>query len=304
MPDVFDASTVRVLIVEDEAVTAMDISEVLTGIGYQVVGPVGTGDEALALAVAERPDIALMDIMIRGEMDGIEAARQLESSLGISVIYLTAFSDSDILARAALTLPWGFLLKPFTDRELHVALQMALHHETHQRQRAQLVQRLEAQVAELSAQERMMRAQLQPPPVQEAAQLAVESIATALGADEVELWLSALRGALELAARHCDQFGHANRAINVRDLAEDESSDALRVEQGELAIRLTTRGDRLAVLWLRGPWGVANQERLATYRRLGLQCGLVLGSAIDNEVLSQDLGDVDGESMGSLLAGE
>lgn len=126
----------RVLIVEDERITALNLEQRLTRFGYQVCGTVANGRAALAKAVTERPDIVLMDINIEGDMDGIETASHLRSSHGVPVIYLSAYSEDATLARARQTQAYGYLLKPFSERELHATLQMAL-------ERAQLERELE-----------------------------------------------------------------------------------------------------------------------------------------------------------------
>ncbi|MDB5308210.1 MAG: hybrid sensor histidine kinase/response regulator [Gemmataceae bacterium] len=117
----------RILIAEDEGVVAEDIKERLARLGYAVVGVVASGEEAVALAAATRPDLVLMDIRLQGEMDGIAAAARLGADHDIPVVYLTAFSDPATLERAKLTGPLGYLLKPFKERELHSAVEIAVY---------------------------------------------------------------------------------------------------------------------------------------------------------------------------------
>ncbi|MCP4110811.1 MAG: response regulator [Desulfobacteraceae bacterium] len=93
---------------------------------YEVCGPVPSGEEAVEKAESERPDLVLMDIVLKGPMYGIEAARQIRSRFGIPVIYVTAFSGREILDRAKITVPFGYLIKPFEDRELYANIEMAL----------------------------------------------------------------------------------------------------------------------------------------------------------------------------------
>lgn len=120
-------SETTILIVEDEVVVAMDIQMRLRRLGHHVVGLAGSGEEALRLAEAKRPDLALMDIRLKGELDGIQTAEQLRTRFGIPVIYLTAYADDVTLQRAKLTEPFGYLLKPFEERELHSTLEIALY---------------------------------------------------------------------------------------------------------------------------------------------------------------------------------
>lgn len=117
----------RILIVEDEVFTADQEEKRLTELGYEVVGKVATGKEAIHLARETNPDLVLMDIKLRGEMDGIATAEVLKEELGIAVIYVTAFSDEDLLSRAKLTEPFGYILKPFDGQELKSNIEMALY---------------------------------------------------------------------------------------------------------------------------------------------------------------------------------
>jgi DNA-binding NtrC family response regulator len=119
-------SKTRILIVEDEAVVALDIERRVRDLGYAVAGTAAAAEDALRIAERERPDLVLMDIRLRGIMDGIEAGRQIRSQWGIPVIYLTAHADEATLQRAKETAPHGYLLKPFDEQKLRVALEMAL----------------------------------------------------------------------------------------------------------------------------------------------------------------------------------
>lgn len=116
----------RVLVVEDEAIVAMDISVMLRELGYEVEGPAATGEEAVSLAERERPDLVLMDIMLRGGMDGVEAARRIRETTGAPIVYLTAYADESTLLRAKTAEPLGYLLKPFEERELRTTIETAL----------------------------------------------------------------------------------------------------------------------------------------------------------------------------------
>ena len=117
----------RILVVEDEGIIASHIQVVLIGSGYEVVGVSSYGEEAVGKAEALRPDLVLMDIMLRGPMDGVEAAGQIRERFDIPVVYLTAYADDDTLARAKITEPFGYVLKPFERRELQTAIEMALY---------------------------------------------------------------------------------------------------------------------------------------------------------------------------------
>jgi PAS domain S-box-containing protein len=115
-----------VLIVEDESIVAEDIKSSLQMNGYTVPETASSGKDAIEKAKEFNPDIVLMDIVIKGNMDGIETAKQIRSLLDIPVVYLTAFSDEKIIERVKLTEPFGYLIKPFNKRELTVTLEIAL----------------------------------------------------------------------------------------------------------------------------------------------------------------------------------
>jgi|SRR5215831_1857693 len=123
----------RVLIVEDEPIIARDLEETLTRSGYTVTAIASSGEEAVKKVMEQQPDLVLMDIVLRGSMDGIETTACIHAQRDIPLVYLSAYSDSSILKRAQKTCPYGYLIKPFTERELAVAIEMALfNHETNQ----------------------------------------------------------------------------------------------------------------------------------------------------------------------------
>ncbi len=117
----------RILIVEDEKIVALDLKGSLKILGYEVVGTACSGPEAIAKALETRPDLVLMDIILKGEMDGIQASEAIRSQMNIPVIFLTACADDKTLERAKVTEPFGYLLKPFEERELHGHIEVALY---------------------------------------------------------------------------------------------------------------------------------------------------------------------------------
>ncbi|MBI4824887.1 MAG: EAL domain-containing protein [Nitrospirae bacterium] len=117
----------KVLVVEDESVVAMHIEDSLKKLGYAVPAVVASGEEAVKKAEEFQPDLILMDIVLKGEMDGIKASEIIHSRFNIPVIYLTAYADDAILQRAKLTEPLGYILKPFNERELRTAIEIALY---------------------------------------------------------------------------------------------------------------------------------------------------------------------------------
>lgn len=120
-------SKINVLVVEDESIVSKDIQHSLKKLGYNVVGASATGDKAIELAGSENPDIVLMDIMLKGEMNGIEAADQIKGKYSIPVIFLTAYADESTLAKAKITEPYGYILKPFKEIDLHTTIEMAIY---------------------------------------------------------------------------------------------------------------------------------------------------------------------------------
>jgi len=116
-----------ILVVEDEAIVANDIRDTLIGLGYDVSGTAKSGELALEKTAETRPDLVLMDIHLAGKLDGIETAGQIHTKYGIPVIFLTAYADSALLERAKVAEPYGYIVKPYEERGLHSAIEMALY---------------------------------------------------------------------------------------------------------------------------------------------------------------------------------
>lgn len=120
-----------ILVVEDEVVVAEDIASTLRSLGYGVPAIANSGQEAITLATRLRPDLVLLDIKMPGKIDGIEAACTIHSNLGVPVVYVTAYSDGETLARAKLAQPYGYIIKPIQEEELRANIEFALFkHET------------------------------------------------------------------------------------------------------------------------------------------------------------------------------
>lgn len=118
---------VKILVVEDEYSQAELIQDILINFEYDVPVVVPSGEEAIEKAEQTCPDLVLMDITLKGEMDGIEAAKQIRDRYNIPVIYLTGHAEEDLLQRAKITEPFGYILKPFKAEELHTTVEMALY---------------------------------------------------------------------------------------------------------------------------------------------------------------------------------
>lgn len=120
-------SRIEVLIVEDERLVARDIQGMLGVLGYAVADVVSTGEDAVRAATEKKPDIILMDIVLKGAIDGITAVERIHESMDVPIVFLTAYADETTLERAKRTEPYGYLLKPFEQQELRTAIELALH---------------------------------------------------------------------------------------------------------------------------------------------------------------------------------
>lgn len=119
-----------ILIAEDEMIISMEMAGTIRRFGYEISGQVVKAEDAVLVAKENSPDLVMMDIRLHGEMDGIDAARIIRAELGIPVIFLTAHSDEITLQRAVSVQPSAFLIKPFRDRELYSAIELALHRQS------------------------------------------------------------------------------------------------------------------------------------------------------------------------------
>jgi DNA-binding LytR/AlgR family response regulator len=119
--------SVNVLVVEDESIVRKDIEQTLKGLGYQVVSTVDNGEDAIEAASKYRPDVILMDIMLKGDLNGIAAAEEIKRTVDVPILFLTAYADRGTLSEAKLAEPHGYILKPFKDVDLQTGVEMALH---------------------------------------------------------------------------------------------------------------------------------------------------------------------------------
>ncbi len=120
-------SDARIMVVEDEAIVAEEIRSRLTYLKYGVPAVAASGEEAVKMAEETFPDLVLMDIRLKGDMDGVNAAEEIRSRFNIPVVYLTAYADDETLQRAKLTEPYGYILKPFKEKDLRTNIEIALH---------------------------------------------------------------------------------------------------------------------------------------------------------------------------------
>jgi len=139
----------RILIVEDEGVVALDIKNRLESFGYVVSDIVPSGEEAIEKTSAQIPDLVLMDIKLCGDMDGIAAAEEIQKRVNIPIVYLTAYSEEKTLQRARITEPYGYILKPYNERELLISIEIALYKHKADAEKQKLVSELEEALAKV-----------------------------------------------------------------------------------------------------------------------------------------------------------
>lgn len=148
----------KILIVEDEGITALHLRNTLEGLGYDIVGISSYGDDAINKAAEARPDLVLMDIVLKGIVDGIDAAEKIRAILNVPVIYLTAHADDSTLQRAKLTGPFGYIVKPFSERDLSIAIEFALYRSRMETDRNRLMTQLNEALSQRDEGEARIRA--------------------------------------------------------------------------------------------------------------------------------------------------
>ena len=149
MNEIPERTTPRLLVVEDEAIVAADLEDRLNRMGYNVIGTAESGDEAIQLVRDLKPDLVFMDIMLKGEMDGIEAAAIIREMQSIPVIFLTANSNDAIINRAKVSEPFAYLLKPFEERHLKINIEMSLYKHRMELEREMLILELQEALAKV-----------------------------------------------------------------------------------------------------------------------------------------------------------
>src|SRR5688572_16736289 len=120
-------SKAGILIVEDSFIVAFHLQKTLESEGYTVISTEASGESALEVLQKQKPDLVLMDIMLSGKLDGIETSRIIQAKYHLPVIYITALTDKETIQRAKITEPYGYLTKPFEDREIFTVIEMALY---------------------------------------------------------------------------------------------------------------------------------------------------------------------------------
>ncbi len=138
----------RILLVEDEAIVACDIQAQLEACRFEVPATADSGEQALRLASETSPDLVLMDIKLKGDLDGVQVADIIRRQYHIPIVFLTANSEEEMLQRAKLTEPLAYVLKPYSEKELRIAVEFALYRGRMEREREVLTQQLEQALAE------------------------------------------------------------------------------------------------------------------------------------------------------------
>ena len=133
----------KILIVEDEEIVVLDISSALESSGYVVAATANSGDDAVRKATEVMPDLVMMDIVLKGAFDGVDAADKIRALFNIPIIYLTAHTDESTLQRAKVSQPFGYVVKPFRERDLLITIEFALYQSAMEKERNALIHQLE-----------------------------------------------------------------------------------------------------------------------------------------------------------------
>ena len=247
----------QILVVEDEPIVALDLQQRLQRMGYRVPEVVATGEEAVAAARARAPDLVLMDINLAGEVDGVAAAERIRHDRRVPVVYLTAYSNERTLQRAKVTEPYGYLLKPFEDRELQTTIEVALYkHETEEalrRAHDELELRVAERTAELQEANESLQREIEERRRRERRQIALQRVREEVwrmqgGADITKI-LAAIWESLEglgVPFQHC--------GINVVEPSADPTSVRIfdRRQRGTWSDMGRTGAEVVLAIWRRG----------------------------------------------------
>ena len=141
----------RIMIVEDEWTVAEEIRMVLESMEYEVTSMSAAGEEAVQNAEKDNPDLALMDIVLEGEMDGIAAANEIRSRFNIPIIFLTAYTDDKILERARITGPFGYIVKPFVNEDLKISIEIAIYKSRMEKERKRFIEELQGALPKITS---------------------------------------------------------------------------------------------------------------------------------------------------------
>ena len=144
-------SKARIMIVEDEWTVAEEIKMVLESFEYTVTSMSSSGEEAIQNAEKDKPDLVLMDIVLEGEMDGIQAANEIRSRFNTPIIFLTAYTDEKIPERASITGPFGYIVKPFVNEDLKISIEIAMYKYRIERERKRFIEELQGALPKITS---------------------------------------------------------------------------------------------------------------------------------------------------------
>ncbi|MGO8675433.1 MAG: response regulator [Limisphaerales bacterium] len=259
----------NILIVEDEAVVSMHIAIWLKAAGYEVAGEVATAEDALLLAEEKRPDLVLMDIRIKGATDGIETARQIRERFRIPVVFLTAFADDAMLERAKRVQPFGYILKPFEDRELKTVIETALYkHKSEQEIHG--LNRLYAVLSQVN--QTIVRTESKAELLEAVCRIAVE-----YGEFKVAWigWLNAATRAIQPVAHWGEDRGWLSRIrVSADDKPEGQGPSGMAIREGKTSVCNDLANDSRMLPWRQAAADLGIRAMAAVPIRLrGKVCG-------------------------------
>ncbi|MBF0496399.1 MAG: response regulator [Deltaproteobacteria bacterium] len=214
----------KIMIVDDEAVIALRMRKALTAMGYDVVGTASSGVQAVELARCFRPDVILMDIVMPGQLDGIAAADLIKAELDIPIIFLTAYSADQIVEKAKLAEPFGFIVKPFHDSELKAAIEVAVYKKGMERRLRQSKEALETTNQELEQFAYVVSHDLKAPlrAIRQYADFLAEDLGDTLAKEQQE-YLRGIRRAIQESQHLIDDLIQLHRVGGGNYLAEDHN---------------------------------------------------------------------------------
>ena len=270
---------VRILVVEDEVLIARELQGRLQEMGYEAPEIAISGAEAVAKASLFAPDLILMDIHLKGELDGVDAAARIRAERSVPVVYLTAYADDETVQRARLTEAFGYLLKPFQARELQTTIEMALYKHQMELKLKQAHDQLQRYVKELEARDRLARFQMSGPTLEEAYNEILAVVEQVLGVEGATFYRPGGEFLEEVAS--IGQASARSPAGADPSLVQRTFSEGQPQQDGdkrEAAVPILYRDQPLGVLWIQSAKG-QDEETLNRLWRLGQQAALLLRMA-------------------------
>lgn len=270
----------RILVVEDEVIIARELQSRLQELDYDVPDIAVSGEEAIEKAERLQPDLVLMDIHLKGAMDGIGAAEALQVERAVPVVYLTAYADDETVRRARLTGPFGYLLKPFQTKELQTTIEMALYkHEMEMKLRRAHAQ-LQHYVKELEARDRLIQFQMSGPNLQAAYDEILQVVEWVLAVSRAAIYWPVDKELQVVATLGFSSSGPGEESVLVERAylrAQPQCNDA----GDEAAVPMLYREKVIGVIWANGLLGriEVGEDALNALWRLGQQAALLLRMA-------------------------